>query len=74
MAKYPIFLELDSRSVVVIGGGVVALRKVQILLATGAKLLVVAEHMRDRLTDLCQNQDAKLIKSAYSIESLARKF
>jgi len=74
MAKYPIFLELDGRSVVVIGGGVVALRKIQTLLATGARLLVVAEHIQDRLTDLCQNQDAKLIKSTYSKDYLDGAF
>ena len=48
MAKYPIFLELDGRSVVIIGGGAVALRKVQAMLATGAKLLVVAERLLRR--------------------------
>ena len=74
MAKYPIFLGLNSRSVVVIGGGIVALRKVQTLLATGASLLVVAEHIQDRLTDLCQNHDAKLIKSAYSKDYLDGAF
>ena len=74
MAKYPIFLELDSRSVVVIGGGVVALRKVQTLLATGARLLVVAEDIQDRLTELCQDHNAKLIKSAYSTDYLDGAF
>ena len=71
MAKYPVFLNLEGRSVIVIGGGGVALRKVQTLLATGAKLLVVAKHVEDELTALCQDQGAKLINSEYSKEHLA---
>ena len=71
MAKYPIFLELGSRRVVVIGGGKVAVRKVQALLAAGARVVVVAEHIDDILTALCQGMDAELIMSKYSKNYLA---
>ncbi|MHC4221665.1 MAG: precorrin-2 dehydrogenase/sirohydrochlorin ferrochelatase family protein [Planctomycetota bacterium] len=71
MAKYPVFLNLEDRSVIVIGGGGVALRKVQTLLPTGAKLLVVAKRVEDELTALCQNQGAKLINSEYCKDHLA---
>ena len=71
MAKYPIFLELGSRRVVVIGGGTVAVRKVQALLAAGARVVVVAEHIDDMLTALCQGMDAELIMSKYSKNYLA---
>ena len=47
MAKYPIFLELSGRRAVVIGGGAVAVRKAQALLAAGARLVVVAERVDD---------------------------
>ena len=43
MAKYPIFLELSGRRVVVIGAGAVAARKAQALLDAGARLVVVAD-------------------------------
>ena len=66
MAKYPIFLEMSGRRVVVIGGGAVALRKAQGLLAVGARLVVVAEHVDDMLTALCARNDAKIIRSKYS--------
>ena len=66
MAKYPIFLELSGRRVVVIGGGTVALRKAQSLLAAGARLVVVSRQIDDRLTALCAGSDAELIKSRYS--------
>ncbi|MGB2865031.1 MAG: bifunctional precorrin-2 dehydrogenase/sirohydrochlorin ferrochelatase [Sedimentisphaerales bacterium] len=71
MAKYPIFLELGSRRVVVIGGGAVAVRKVQALLNAGARVVMVAERIDDILTALCQGMDAKLIKSKYSKNYLA---
>ena len=71
MAKYPVFLELGGRRVVLIGGGGVALRKAQPLLAAGARLVVVAEHIDDMLTALCQGTEAELVKSKYSKNYLA---
>jgi len=71
MAKYPIFLELSGHRVVVIGGGTVALRKAQSLLAAGARLVVIAEHIDDMLTALCRGTNAQLIKSSYSKNYLA---
>lgn len=66
MAKYPIFLELGDRRVVLIGGGTVALRKAQALLAAGARLVVVAERINDMLAALCRDSDAELVKAPYS--------
>ncbi len=71
MAKYPIFLELSGRRAVVVGGGVVAVRKAQALLAAGARLIVVAERIDNMLTVLCRDKNAELIKSKYSKEYLA---
>jgi precorrin-2 dehydrogenase len=71
MAKYPIFLELGGRRVVLVGGGAVALRKAQPLLAAGARLVVVAERIDDVLTALCQGKDAELIRARYAKNYLA---
>jgi precorrin-2 dehydrogenase/sirohydrochlorin ferrochelatase len=71
MAKYPIFLELGGRRAVVIGGGAVAMRKAQALLAAGARLVIVAERVDDMLTALCTRNDAKLIRSKYAKNYLA---
>ncbi len=71
MAKYPIFLELSDRRVVVIGGGTVAVRKAQSLLAAGARLVVVAERIDKMMAALCKSKNAELIKSKYSKEYLA---
>ena len=66
MAKYPVFLELVGRRVVVIGGGAVAARKAQTILAAGARLVVVADQIDDVLAALCQHTEAELIRSRYS--------
>ena len=71
MAKYPIFLELAGRRVVVIGAGAVAVRKAQSLLAAGARVVVVAENIDDMLTIQYQGTSAELIKSKYSKDYLA---
>jgi len=71
MAKYPIFLELSGRRVVLIGGGAVAARKAQVLLAAGARLVVVAERIDEMLTVLCRDKTAELIKSKYAKSYLA---
>jgi precorrin-2 dehydrogenase/sirohydrochlorin ferrochelatase len=39
---YPLFLDLKGKTVVVVGGGAVALRKVEALRRTGAKVKVIA--------------------------------
>jgi precorrin-2 dehydrogenase/sirohydrochlorin ferrochelatase len=70
MAKYPIFLELTARRVVVIGGGAVAVRKARSLLEAKARLVVVAERIDDVLTSLCTGTGAELIRSKYSKDYL----
>jgi precorrin-2 dehydrogenase/sirohydrochlorin ferrochelatase len=70
MSKYPIFLDLVSRRVVIVGGGNVALRKAQALLETGARLVVVADSVQDNLTRLCIDNKTELIKAKYSKDYL----
>ena len=71
MGKYPIFLELSERRVVVIGGGAVAARKAQVLLAAGARLVVVAERIDEMLPVLCRDKRAEIVKSKYARSYLA---
>lgn len=49
---YPAFLDLRGRNVVVIGGGEVALRKIESLLATGAVVKVIAPEMHPEIEEL----------------------
>lgn len=71
MAKYPIFLEMKGRRVVLIGAGMVAFRKAQILLEAGARVVIVAEHIDPAIELLCrQDKQAELVKAPYSKEYL----
>ncbi|MFZ0034530.1 MAG: bifunctional precorrin-2 dehydrogenase/sirohydrochlorin ferrochelatase [Sedimentisphaerales bacterium] len=71
MAKYPIFLELNGRRVVIVGAGEVAVRKAQALLAAGARVVVVSKNIDDALAALCQGTNAEIIKSGYSKSYIA---
>jgi precorrin-2 dehydrogenase/sirohydrochlorin ferrochelatase len=72
MAKYPIFLELGGRRVVLVGGGTVAVRKASSLLEAGARLVVVAHRPSDAITDLCTSHGAELIRARYSKQYIAQ--
>jgi precorrin-2 dehydrogenase/sirohydrochlorin ferrochelatase len=71
MAKYPIFLELGGRRVVIVGGGPVAARKAEAILKAGARLVVVAERIDEALRGLCEGTGVELIESRYAKEYLA---
>jgi precorrin-2 dehydrogenase / sirohydrochlorin ferrochelatase len=70
MAKYPIFVELGGRRVVVVGGGAVAVRKAESLLEAGARLLVVAHKPSDAMTTLCTSHGADLVRDRYAKQYL----
>ena len=53
MAYFPIFIEIEKKKCVIIGGGKVALRKVETLLRYGAKVQVVSK-------EICEEQRALL--------------
>ena len=71
MAKYPIFLELGGRRVVLVGGGAVAVRKASSLLEAGARLVVVAYKPSDAIIDLCTGRGAELIRAKYAKQYIA---
>ena len=72
MAKYPVFLELGGRRVVVVGGGAVAVRKAGTLVEAGARLVVVAFKPSDAMTDLCTRHGAELVRARYSKHYIAQ--
>ena len=52
MRYFPLFLDLDGRDVLVIGGGTVALRKIETLRSAGARVRVIAEAIHEALRAL----------------------
>ena len=71
MGYYPIFLELNGRSCVVIGGGAVAERKVEELLAMGARVTLISPTITDRLRDLFAQSSIRYAERAYQEGDLA---
>lgn len=65
MAKYPIYLNLSGRRTVVVGGGTVALRKVQALAEAESRVTVVAEHISPALEDAFAIPNVEIVLSSY---------
>ena len=49
---YPIMLNLSGKRVIVIGGGVVAARKIGTLLEAGADVTVVSPDLHEKMADM----------------------
>lgn len=62
---YPIYLTLDGRRVVVIGGGEVAERKVESLLGTGASITVISPDVTARIESLAQEEKIQLHRRVF---------
>lgn len=71
MAKFPIYLDMSNRRAVVIGGGAVAARKVQALHEAGARVTVIAEHVKPSLEEAFQLPDVELVLCPYHKNYLA---
>lgn len=67
MKLYPVFLNIAHRSVVVIGGGDVALRKIRDLLRAGAQISAISPEFHKDILKLSEEQgdNLKLIKREY---------
>ena len=65
MGFYPLLLELEGRSVVVVGGGAVGERKVEGLLAVGAAITVISPDLTPALSTLAATGRISLVSRAY---------
>ena len=63
---YPVYLNLNHKRVVVIGGGEVAERKVESLLGTGASIVVISPEVTSRLLALAEEEKLELHKRPYA--------
>jgi siroheme synthase-like protein len=65
MGYYPIVLQLGDRPCLVIGGGPVAERKVEALLAAGAQVTVVSPAVTPRIASWAEESRIRLIARCY---------
>src|SRR5262245_21193120 len=63
---YPVFLNLQNKRVVVVGGGEVAERKVESLLETGALITVVRPTLTSKLDGLAQANRIHILRRRYA--------
>ncbi|HWQ40423.1 MAG TPA: bifunctional precorrin-2 dehydrogenase/sirohydrochlorin ferrochelatase [Desulfosporosinus sp.] len=67
---YPIFMDLDAQPVLVVGGGVVALRKVQTLLDHGAIVHIVSPQLVGDLKALINSNTCLWSEKEYSTDDI----
>jgi len=62
---YPVNLQINNRSCLVVGGGSVAERKVQSLLAAGASVAVLSPEITESLADMARERRITYISRCY---------
>jgi precorrin-2 dehydrogenase/sirohydrochlorin ferrochelatase len=67
---YPLFLELQGRRVLVVGGGIIAERKVESVLAAGASVTVVAPDITEALRKLAESSAIHLQQRKFTVGDL----
>src|SRR5262245_16695310 len=70
MQHLPLFADLKRRAVLVVGGGVVAERRVHLLLDAGASITVVAPELTERLAELAAEGRIAHLPHGYAGDSL----
>lgn len=68
MKYYPVFFNVSGKKCVVVGGGVVAARKVGMLLDCGAKVVVVSPKLTPELADLKTENAIEHVAANYNVQ------
>jgi precorrin-2 dehydrogenase len=74
MQYYPVFLDIKNRNCLVVGGGDVGTRKVDMLLKCGASVTVVSTDATETLVRLSKGQRINLVIRGYTSSDLDGRF
>ena len=74
MKYYPVHLDINNRSCLVVGGGGVGTRKVKTLVDCGARVTVVSLNVSPQLQKLAASGDIRLVRRAYQSDDLEGMF
>lgn len=67
---YPIYLDIENKPILIVGGGMIALRKVETLLNYGALVTIVSPRIIPELQDMVNKEQCKWIPKEYAIEDI----
>lgn len=67
---YPIYLDIENKPILIVGGGTVALRKVETLLEYGALVKIVSPRIIPELQDMVNKEHCEWIPREYSSEDI----
>lgn len=71
--KFPMFVDLEGRKILIFGGGAVAERRVRTLLMFGPDILVVSPELTPELQKLAESGDIVLEKREYREGEIRRR-
>jgi siroheme synthase-like protein len=74
MSLFPMFVRLEGRSVVVVGGGEIAASKIDNLLQAGAKVLIVSPALNSQLASLVKEHKIEWREKEFSSGDLQNAF
>lgn len=74
MDYFPIFTKIKKRHCLVVGGGVIAVRKVHLLLKAGASITVCAPELADSLLEKAKNNQITVINEAFHDDLITGKW
>ena len=74
MKYFPLFLDINKRHCLVIGGGSVASRKVKSLLKSGAVVTLIAPDIIPEINDLAKQDKIQIVLREYQESDLVRAF
>ncbi len=70
MRYYPVMLDLNSKTVLIVGGGYVATRKLKNLVGMGADITIISPSITDYIKDLVDKNEIKHKKMHLTIEMI----
>ncbi len=65
MAYFPMFIDLNDENCLIVGGGSVALRKVQVLLDFGARIHLVAKTISEEIREIAKGTDRLFLEERF---------
>lgn len=71
MDYLPVFLQLHERPALVVGGGRVAARKVELIRRTGARITLVAPSLTEELRELADRGEIQYVAAPFSPEHIS---